>query len=130
MAIVGYCSSTKRALDTLARGTETDKFDRNRHVLRLNIDVTVACMIDLDAAARYLQELLSSVVGELEHWPSSTARTLTDFRASLFDLGEIDLLGRRMLLTNVPTQAGPMPPSRLIGQVHRLAESMERRWNC
>jgi len=58
MAIVGYCSTTRRALDTFVRGAVTDRFDRNRHVLRLNIDVAVACMNDLDAAARYLQELL------------------------------------------------------------------------
>ena len=52
MAIVGYSSSTRRALDTFVRGTVTDRFDRNRRVLRLNIDVTAARMNDLDAAFR------------------------------------------------------------------------------
>lgn len=61
MAIVGRCNSTKRALNTVVRGTVTDGFNRNRHVLRLNIDVTVGCMNDLDAAARHLQELLPEV---------------------------------------------------------------------
>lgn len=64
MAIVGYCSSSRRAFDTFVRGAVTDRFDRNLHVLRLNIDVTVACMNDPDAAARYLQELLPDVVGD------------------------------------------------------------------
>lgn len=78
MAIVGNCSSTKRALSTFVRGTVTDRVERNRRVLRLNIDVTVACMNDLDAVARNLQELLPDLVGDLEHWPSSTrARCLT-----------------------------------------------------
>lgn len=58
------------------RGAVTDRLDHNRHVLRLNIEVTVACMNVLDAAARNLQELLPDVVGELEHSASSTARTL------------------------------------------------------
>ncbi|MBK0052632.1 hypothetical protein [Stenotrophomonas sp. S39] len=75
-------------------------------------------MSDLDAVARYLQELRPVVVGELEHWPSSTARTPSHFIASLFDLAEIDLLGHRVLLGNVPTEAEPMTPSRLIGQGH------------
>lgn len=119
MAIVGHCSSTRRALNTFVRWAVTDRSDRNRHVLRLNIDVTVACMSDLDATARYLQELLPDVVGELEHWTSSTARTLPHFIASLFDLAEIDLLGHRMLRSNVPTETltQPMPPFRVIGQV-------------
>lgn len=51
----------------LARGTVIDGFDRNRHVLQLTIDVTVGCKNDLNAAARYLQELLPDVLGELEH---------------------------------------------------------------
>ncbi len=55
------------ALDTCVRGTVTDRFDRNRHVLRLNIGVTVACMNDLDPAARHLQELPPDVADELEH---------------------------------------------------------------
>lgn len=93
MVIIGNCSSTKRALNTFVRGTVTDRVDRNRRVLRLNIDVTVACMNDLDAVARNLQELLPDVVGKLEHWPSSTARTLPHVIASLFDLTETDLLG-------------------------------------
>ena len=101
------------------RGTVTDIFDRNPHVLRLIIDATVACMDDLDAAARHLQELLPDVVVELEYWPSSTARTVI---ASLFDLAEIDLLRHRVLLANVHTEAEQMPPSQLIGQVHRLSE--------
>ncbi|MNN42487.1 hypothetical protein D3C81_1566710 [compost metagenome] len=104
------------------RGTVTDRFDRNRHVLRLDIDVTFACMNALDAAARYLKELLPEVVGELEQWPSSTERSRPHFTASLFDLAEIDLLGHRVLLANVPTHAEQMPPSRLIRQVHRLAQ--------
>jgi len=62
------------------------------------------------------------MVGELEPWPSSNARTPPHFLASLFGLAEIDLLGNRVLLANVRTQGEPMPPSRLIGQVHRLAE--------
>ncbi|MHA8018665.1 hypothetical protein ACX94F_01235 [Stenotrophomonas hibiscicola] len=74
-------------------------------------------MSDLDATTRYLQGLLPDVVGELEHLPSSTARTLPHFIASLFDLAEIDLLGHRILLANVPTEAEPMPPARLIEQV-------------
>lgn len=52
MAIVGYCSSIRRAINTFEHGAVTDRFDRNRIVLRLNIVVTVACMNDLDAAAR------------------------------------------------------------------------------
>lgn len=64
MAIVGYCSSTERAFDTFLRGAVTSIFNRNLHVLRLNIDVTVACMNDPDADARYLQELLPDVVGD------------------------------------------------------------------
>lgn len=59
MAIAGYYSSTRRALNPFVRGAVTDRFDRNLHVLRFNIDVTVAYMDDLDAAVRYLQELLS-----------------------------------------------------------------------
>ena len=94
------------------RGAVTDRVDRNRRVLRLNIDVTVTCMNDPDAVARNLRELLPYVVGELEHWPSSTARTLPHFIVSLFDLTEIDLLGHRGLLANVPTKAESMPPSR------------------
>lgn len=97
MAIVGHCSSTKRAINTFVRGTVTDRFDRNRHVLRLNIEVTVACMNDFAAAARHLRELLPNVVGEFEHWPSSTARTLPHFIASLLDLAEIDLPCRSCL---------------------------------
>lgn len=62
MAIVGYCSSIGRALNTFGRGAVTDRFDCNRHVLRSNITVTVACMNDLDATVRYLQELLLDVV--------------------------------------------------------------------
>jgi len=50
MAFVGYCS-TRKAINTFVCGTVTDRFDRNRQVLRLNIDVTVTCMSDLDAAA-------------------------------------------------------------------------------
>jgi len=53
MSIVGYWSSSKRTLNAFVRGTVTDRFDCNRHVLRLNIDVTGAGMNDLDAAARY-----------------------------------------------------------------------------
>lgn len=79
-------------------------------------------MNDLDAAARYLQDLLPDMVGELEFWPSSKACMLPQFLASLFRLAEIELLGNRVLLANIPTQAEPMPPSQLIEQVHRLAE--------
>ena len=75
-------------------------------------------MSDLDAVARYLQELRPVVVGELEHWPSSTARTPSHFIASLLDLAEIDRLGHRGLLGNVPTEAAPMTPSRRLGQGH------------
>ncbi len=81
-------------------------------MLRLNIDVTVFGMNDLDAAARYLQDLLPDMVGELEFWPSSKACTLPQFLASLFRLAEIDLLGNWVLLANIPTQAEPMSPSR------------------
>lgn len=105
MAIVRYWSSNRRAPDTLVRGTVTNGFDRNRQVLRLNIDATVASMDDLDAAVRYLQGLLSDVVSELEHWPSSTARTLPHFIASLSDLAEIDLLCHRVLLPGRMAQA-------------------------
>lgn len=104
------------------RATVTGKFDRHRDVLRLNINVTVGCMNDLDAAARYLQDLLPDMVGELESWPSSKAHTLPHFLASLFGLAEIDLLGNRVLLANVIMQAEPMPPSRLIAHLHQLAE--------
>ncbi|MBC9081065.1 MULTISPECIES: hypothetical protein [Stenotrophomonas] len=79
-------------------------------------------MNDFHAAARYLRELLPDMVGELERGPSSKAFTLPHFLASLFDLAEIDLLGHRVLLANVLVQAEPMPPSRLIAHVHRLAE--------
>ena len=79
-------------------------------------------MNDLDAAARYLQGLLPDMVRELEPWSTSKARTLPHFLTSLFGLAEIDLLGNRVLLAKVLTQAEPMPPSRLIAQVHRLAE--------
>lgn len=58
------------------------------------------------------------MVGELEHWLSSTARSRPHSIASLFYLAEIDLQGHRVLLANVPTQTEPMPPSQLIGQVH------------
>lgn len=56
----------RQALNAFARGAVTDRFDCNRHVLRLNIDVTVACMNDLQSAARHLQELLPDVAGQLE----------------------------------------------------------------
>lgn len=79
-------------------------------------------MNDLAAAARYLQKLLPDMVGELEPWSTSKASTLPHFLASLFGLAEIDLLGHRALLANLLVQAEPMPPSRLIAQVHRLAE--------
>ena len=69
MTIVGYCISTRRSLKAFVRGTVTDRFNRNRHVLLLKVDVAVSFMNDLDATARYLQELLPDVVGELEHWP-------------------------------------------------------------
>lgn len=46
------------------------------------------------------------MVGELEHWTSSTARTLPPLLiASLFDLAEIDLLGHRVLLPGRMAQA-------------------------
>lgn len=79
-------------------------------------------MNDLDAAARYLQDLLPDMVGELEPWSSSKVSTLPHFLASLFGLAEIDLLGNRVLLANVLVQTEPVPPSRLIEQVNRLAE--------
>ena len=79
-------------------------------------------MNDLDAAARYLQGLLPDMVGELEPWPSSKTRGLPHFLATLFGLAELDLLGHRVLLATVPAQTEPLPPLRLIAQVHRLAE--------
>ena len=79
-------------------------------------------MNNLDAAVRYLQELLPNMVGELESWPSSKSRPWPHVLASLFGLAEIDLLDHRVLLANVPAQAEPIPPSRLIAQVQRLAE--------
>ncbi|MDI9271794.1 hypothetical protein [Stenotrophomonas sp. PFBMAA-4] len=45
------------------------------------------------------------MIGELEHWPSSTERTLPHFIASLFDLVENDLLGDRVQLAN-PEESG------------------------
>lgn len=60
MAIVGHCSSTKRVLNAFVRGTVTDRFDRNRHLLRSNINVTASCMNDLDATVRYLRDLLGA----------------------------------------------------------------------
>lgn len=99
------------------RAPVTDRFKRNRHALRLNIDVTVACMNNLDAAARYLRDLLPDMAGELEPWTSSKARTLPHFLASLFGLAEIDLLGNRVLLANVMTKvsvaASIAPPPQL-----------------
>lgn len=86
------------------RATVTDKFDRHRYVLRLNMNVTVAYVNDLDAATRYLQDLLPDMVGELECGPNSRAHTLPHFLASLFGLVETDLLGNRVLLANVMMQ--------------------------
>ncbi len=67
------------------------------------------------------------MVGELEFWPSSTACILPHFLASLFGLAETHLLGHRMLLANLVMQAEPMPPSRLIALVRRLAEKADLR---
>jgi hypothetical protein len=85
MAIADYCSSTRLALNTFVRGAVTDRFDRNLHVLRLNIDVTVAYMDDLDAATRYLQELLPDWSVSSKTGPVPL-RAPSHFIASLFDL--------------------------------------------
>ncbi len=74
-------------------------------------------MNDLAAAARYLQDLLPDMVGELAPLPSSKAHGLPHFLASLFRLAEIDLLGHRVLLAIVPAHTEPLPPLRLIAQV-------------
>jgi len=79
-------------------------------------------MNDLQAAAHYLQNLLPDMAAEFEPWPNSKARFLPHSLNSMFRLAEIDLLGLRVLLAKVPTQAEPTPPSRLIAQVHLLAE--------
>lgn len=71
------CSGTRRGLNKIVHETVTDGFDRNRHVLRLSIDVTVACIQDLDVAARCDQEQLPDVVGELEHSAPPLAADLT-----------------------------------------------------
>lgn len=103
-------------------GIATDRLDRNRSVALSNYSVTYGCMNDLQAAAHYLQNLLPDMVAEFEPWPSSKARFLPHSLNSMFRLAEIDLLGLRVLLAKVPTQAEPTPPSRLIAQVHLLAE--------
>lgn len=52
---------------------------------------------------------------------------LAPLRSQRVRPAEIYLLGNRVLLADVPTQAAPMPPSRLIGQVHRPAERADLR---
>lgn len=103
-------------------GIVTDRLDRNRSVILSDYFVTYGCMNDLQAAAHYLQNLLPDMVAEFEPRPSSKARFLPHSLNSMFRLAEIDLLGLRVLLAKVPTQAEPTPPSRLIAQVHLLAE--------
>ncbi len=103
-------------------GIVTDRLDRNRSVILSNYFVTYGCMNDLQAAAHYLQNLLPDMAAEFEPWPNSKARFLPHSLNSMFRLAEIDLLGLRVLLAKVPTQAEPTPPSRLIAQVHLLAE--------
>lgn len=79
MAIVGCCSSSRRALNALMRGTVTDRLDRNRHVVRLNFDVTVARMNDLDALLTTSRNYcptgsVSSIIGPVSrHAPRPTS---------------------------------------------------------